>query len=221
MYNNVSNKVLASIAVVALFVTVMGTLLSINRITGEGHLAIIGYAVTNETGGNVSFTINDINWINFSQSRCSWGSGYARKTCKLNTSPYINASGCSSGFTTTNCAPLQIKNIGNNNCSLNITFKNSSAFIGGANAKISYKLQNGTGTTNTLPGCTLSTNFSRFVTANWVKVTKTYYSNITCDKFYYGVNQNTITLQVQVEFDAAATTGFRINKIIATGKPKI
>ncbi|MFH0978273.1 MAG: hypothetical protein V1837_03130 [Candidatus Woesearchaeota archaeon] len=215
----ISNRTLAILLIAAIIITLGGSLISLNRLAAVQNIA--GFATANITRGNVTLTISDINWINFSQARCNWGSGYATTMCKLNTSPYINASGCSPGFSTVNCLPLQIKNIGNNNCSLNITFKNNSEFIGGANTKLFYKLQNGTGATNIRPGCTLSTNFSRFVSADWVKVTKEAYSNITCDKFYFGVNQNTITLQVQVEFDAAARTGVRTNTIIATGKPKV
>ncbi|MFH0978271.1 MAG: hypothetical protein V1837_03120 [Candidatus Woesearchaeota archaeon] len=215
----ISNKTLTILLISAIVVSIGGSLISLNKLSGIKPGAA-GFASANKTVGNISLTISDVNWINFSQARCNWGTGYATRTCKLNTSGYINTSGCSTTFQACTEA-LELRNIGNNNCSLNITFKNSSAFVGGTNAHLFFKMLNGTRTGSTATaGCVLSTNMSKFVN-DWVEVTHEGWSNITCDRFYYGVSANTISLHVQVSFDGTAPLGLKRNTVIATGKPKI
>jgi len=218
----ISNKTIAILLISAIIITLGGTLISINKLATMKNIQITGMlGTTNITRGNVTLTINDINWINFSYPRCNWGTGYALKQCTLNTSGYKNSSGCAATFTACSSA-LEVKNIGNNNCSLNITFKNSSNFIGGANAHLYFKMVNGTKDTPALnPGCRgVQTNMSKF-NQRWESVRREGYSNITCDRFYYGASKNTISIHIQVDFDATAKTGLRYNIITATGKPKV
>jgi len=212
----ISNQTLALLLIIALVISLGGTLLSLQKM-GQ-PIAITGLAGSNVTRGNFTLTVSDVTWINFSRKSCSFGTGYAigGNPCKMNTSGYENLSGCSTGFTGAGCNfPLEIKNIGNNNVTLNLTFKNSSAFLGGASAQVWFKMLNGTSTL-TNPGCRQrNTNMSKF--ASWREISRAWWSNRTCDRFTFGTGQNTVSIHMQVRFGPDALTGQRINLITAIG----
>jgi hypothetical protein len=221
----ISNKTIVVLLIGAIIISLGGTLISLNKLAKIKTVSITGFAPgdRNVTSGNVSLTISDITWINFSLKMCYLGSGYVtRNKCELNSSGSTNGyniSACSPSFGVTNtCTGLQIKNIGNNNVSLNISFKNNSAFIQPAGGEIWFKMMNGT-TTGTNQGCLEASgtrklgNFER----KWNEVVRAGETNTTCSRFFYGNTANTVSIHLRVRVQQGVPQGVKQNVITATG----
>ena len=218
----ISNRTLTILIITAIVISLGGTLVSLNKLgqVKVRQVSFTGFAGTNMTYGNVTLTISDITWINFSRKTCNWGSGMAigGNPCKMNTSNYKNLTSCASSFAL--CAdPLELKNIGNNNVTLNLTFKNSSAFLGGATAQVWFRMVNGTGALANAGCRNRNTNMSKF--ASWREISRAWWSNRTCDRLTFGTGQNTVSIHIQVRFGPDALAGQRVNQITAIGVTKI
>jgi hypothetical protein len=223
--DEISNRTLAMLLIGAIVISLGGTLISLNKLGKMKAITITGLApgTVNQTSGNVSLEIRDITWINFSVRRCNFGSGYVVKnTCDLNSSGWENSTdpgGCSPEWdTTSTCtSPLEIKNIGNNNVTLNITWANSSKFMQSSGGKLYFKMLNGTGA-GLYGGCTTSGGSLAKFYNSWREVTAEHQHNVTCDRFYYGQNRNVMSMHIKVSFTQLATKGYKSNLITAVGK---
>jgi hypothetical protein len=229
--DEISNKTLAILLLGAIVISLGGTLISLNKLGKIREQGVTGFAGTNTSRGNISLTIQDVTWINFSVKKCMWGTGYAYKPagCWLNTTPdaanFMNATACL-GFTQGGCnGPLVLKNIGNNNVSLNLSFSNTSAFLTGINTLLQFKLHNSSGTGAvdwSSGGCTRGGanggNMTKFNNI-WRNVTAAR-SNVTCDRFYFGNGRNTINMYIKIMFGQSAISGTKQLLITAVGKTK-
>jgi hypothetical protein len=223
---DVSNKTVAILLMVALIISLGGALISLNRLTGARTIGITGLASgdKNVTLGNLSVTVSDITWLNYTQRKCFMGSGYVlRNKCELNSSGSTNgynASSCSTTFGSTNTCtlPLEIKNIGNNNVTLNITFKNNSAFLQPTSGELWFKMVNGTKDFNSQgcreAGTKTMQNFDR----KWQQVFSAGQGNMTCQRFYYGFGANIVSIHLRIRIAQGAPAGYKQNVITAQGK---
>jgi hypothetical protein len=226
--SDISNRTLAFLLIAALVISLGGTLVSLTRLEQVKHIGITGFAGTNTTRGNVSVTIQDVTWINFSTKKCNWGTGYVLKgTCWMNGS-WKNATSCAPSWSSTACTTgLILKNVGNNNVSLNLTWSNNSAFLTGTGASLQFKVLNGSTSVPTSwsdGGCTrgLSAgtwNMTKFNNI-WRNVTAAR-SNMTCDRFTFATGRQTITIHVLVGFTQSATSGFKQVILTAVGETKV
>jgi len=203
-------------------------MLTLNKLNNNKELRIIGMASNdiNKSYGNVSLTISDITWLNFTIKNVSFGRGTVlanSKTCDLNSTGFVNASGACQAWVNTAANGLVIKNIGNNNVTLNLTWRNYSRFFSKtATARLAFKIINGNRTIGSTPGCKgqTMTSFNRF-NNTWQQVgTHEWWSNITCDNMYYGATANAITVHVKITIpgDPQVLTGVRRNTLMAVGK---
>jgi hypothetical protein len=226
----ISNKTVAIILVAAIIISLGGTFLSMNKLSAQRNMEITGFAPgdKNQSVGNVSLTVSDITWLNFSQRKCYFGSGYLTGVaCTLNTSATaaggVNSSGCSTGFVGSwACtAPLDIKNIGNNNVTLNISWKNNSAFVDSVNGQLWFKMMNGSGAAQAGHGCLEGSAGQAMDKFNnqWQRVFTAYQHNLTCSRLYYGNSANSVSMWLKVKFTQAGTSrGYKQNIITAIGK---
>ena len=129
---DISNKTLALVLVVALVVSMTGTLLSLNRLQSIGIRGITGRAGSDQ--GNVTLTVSSaaslifrINAINFGSGTINTSAGV--NNCTMDSMGNRNA-GCASFTTVTQ--GLVLENDGNENLSVTMNSTvNSTDFIGG------------------------------------------------------------------------------------------
>lgn len=223
--DEISNKTLAILLVGAIVISLGGTLISLNKLGKVRTVTITGLAPgdVNRTEGNVSLTISDITWINFSVATCNFGAGYVRQnTCTLNSSGYEDiGNGCSPEWATSNVCtvPLEIRNIGNNNVSLNISWQSNDSFIQPSGAMLWFKMLNGTAFAGTpTAGCRgQDAQMLKFFN-KWERVYRDNQHNVTCSQFYFGGGQNIVSMHIEVNFTQAAMAGAKENIITAYGK---
>jgi hypothetical protein len=132
---NMNNKTLAIILVVAVLVSITGTLVSLNKLQ---TVSLAGHVTSNDTG-TASVTISRSVILRFAIDTIEFGSGSVNATipCNLtiNNSATITKAGGCNGFNATNAPRADtfiLENAGtvNLNVTLNIS-KNSTSFIGG------------------------------------------------------------------------------------------
>jgi hypothetical protein len=226
--DEISNRTLAILLVGAIIISLGGTLVSLNKLGQMKTVTMTGLPTgqaignTNQSLGNVSLQIQDITWINFTVKRCNFGTGYVLGTvCNMNSSGHKSPtggcspewnpqSGCNSDFT--------IKNIGNNEVYLNITWSASGVtFLGDPAGALLFRMRNGsngsTGFSGLNPGCRKT-----MLPTTWAKVTAANYHNKTCANLTYATGFNAISIQVQVNFTKLASKGFKSERITAIGK---
>ena len=138
---DLSNRALAVFLLVAITVSIGGTLLSISRFED----GITGHMADNATG-QVNFTIQNSFSLRFVNGNIPFGTGYVNSSsgCQMGTNnspPTSDPNGCNSFNTTVHTLNLTIENDGNiaANVSLNFT-ANATGFIGGTAPSFQYRV---------------------------------------------------------------------------------
>ena len=202
----ITNKTLAVFLVVAVVISVGGTILSLDRI-GNLRIQTTGFA-TSSTQGNATINVTSQTSIRFSINSVDFGAGsvnttggYNNCTMSLNDTAVFTKVGCLS-FNANNAAgpSFVIENDGGTyvNLTLNST-KNAASFIGGTNPAFEYAIYQ-----NETSSCKLSiyneSNVST-VAANVVNI---------CQNLSYLDTEDTLRIYVRVRipYDApiVATT---------------
>ena len=134
--NNVSNRTLVYLLMVAIVISLVGTLVSLSKL---GELGITGYDTANITG-EVELNIGGTCAISMSGSNVNFETGPVNESnCVLNTSGTgSKSSGCGPGIVLQGHG-LNFTNDGNENISLNITINESAATLFGGNSP-SFKI---------------------------------------------------------------------------------
>lgn len=146
---DLSNKTLALLLLVAISISIFGTLNTLSRF---GETGITGRVVSDNITGKTNFTISSQLSIRFVQNVVDFGSGYvngSHTTCVMGTNSTQVAPGdtmhAASGCVDFNrpSGNLTIENDGNllANVSLNFT-RNATDLIGGTNPSFKYKVIN-------------------------------------------------------------------------------
>ncbi len=192
---DISNKSLAMFLLVAVIVSVTGTLYSIDKLQGGGA---VGYATMNETG-KTNFTISNQLSIRFTDlTVMQFGNGYVNDSipsgvCVINSTMDAAAigaaaSGCIGFNTTISSRNLTVENDGN--VLANVTFnftKNSTSFIGGTNPSFQFLIVNNqTGSCrNILNGSTWTdVNINGVNGSSGIRVCNMFNTSDTNDTFY-------------------------------------
>ena len=214
--DEISNRTLAILLVGAIVISLGGTLISLNKLAAVKTVSLTGFA-TNVSTGKVNLTIASVTWINFTQKFCQMGSGFAVVRCKMNSSGYKNATGCAATFSPqTGCAqPFEIKNIGTDNVTLNISFQyNNTGFLSATNSRFQFKIQNRSIAAESNGGCTTKAGVAW---NTWYDLGRLKY-NTTCTRLWFQTGRNYMIMDVQVTFDQTITGGVKSNTITAYGK---
>jgi hypothetical protein len=133
-----SNKTLAWLVVVIIVVSLGGTLISINSITGPNG---VGHVTSNATG-NASVSISSVTQLTFKTAALDFGTGQVNGSagnnyqCNMSNNgsgSIVKTSGCSSTFNSTNLGgSLVIENTGNTALNVSLNFSaNAANFLGG------------------------------------------------------------------------------------------
>lgn len=117
--NNITNKTVVYLLIVAIFVSLVGTLVSLSKL---GELSITGLAGASNISGEVNLTIGDTCAITMTGNSINFGSGGINHTdgCILNTSDGSKSHGCGDGLLAVTDG-INFTNTGNLNISLNFT----------------------------------------------------------------------------------------------------
>ena len=136
--DSISKRTLVYLLIVAIFVSLMGTLLSLNKL---GELDITGLTLGNDTGV-VNLTISSSCSVSMTGTDIDFGSGTVNGSrCALNTSSGTKSTGCKD-FAAIHHG-LNFTNDGNENISLNITSNvTADSFLGGASPFFKIKANN-------------------------------------------------------------------------------
>ncbi len=209
---DMSNKSLALILVVAIVVSLGGTIISLNKLS---QLGITGLAPTDT--GTANLTISSQIHINFDVNNVNFGSGYIDGgvgTCVLDTNGTSNSSpdnNCA-GFTL-NPSPFLINNTGNQDVSLELRSSYvASNYTGGTGAEFQWWLDDGPGESATVCDSENPTGFN-----GWSDVNNT--DHTVCTNFNYESDRDTLELHVRVLIpdDATEIGTERKATITATG----
>src|SRR3989344_2177630 len=134
MDNNKQNNLVLPLLIVALALTVIGMLASLDQLTGWGFF-LTGAAVNTSTGTS-NLTIPALTSIPNQYSNINFGSGYVSPSCTnctMDSNGTFNAACCIGGFASLSSGFL-LENTGNINLSVNYSCSGScvaSSFIGG------------------------------------------------------------------------------------------
>ena len=161
--NDVSNRTLIYLLMVAIVISLVGTLVSLSKL---GELGVTGFAGASNSTGQVNLTVGDTCSIIMSGDDVNFGTGGINHSsgCQLNTSNgYKNIDGCGDGILASNYG-LNFTNTGNQNISLNITVNVTAAILFGGTSP-SFKIN----ANNTESG---ACNDGNFALGNWVEVTQ-------------------------------------------------
>ncbi len=193
---DISNKGLALILLVAMVISVGGTIFTLSKLDSYG--GSIGYVTVNETG-KTNFSITSSLSIRFTDlTVMQFGAGYVNDTipsgnCVINSTMDAAAigaaaSGCIGFNTTISSRNLTIENDGNilANVSFNFT-KNATNFIGGTTPSFQFLIKNNeTGSCGTIMNGSTWTevNINGANGSSGVRVCNMFNTSDTNDTFY-------------------------------------
>jgi hypothetical protein len=133
--SELSNKTIVILLVVALVISIGGTLLSLNKVN-----QITGMITS---AGNVTLTITSLSSVNVTVKTVNFGSGYvdaACNNCTMDTLGSIDTA-CCKVFSVTGQTGLVVENSGNTNLSILANFDRAAlAFLGGSIAPPKFKM---------------------------------------------------------------------------------
>ncbi len=200
---DISNKTMALLLVAAMFVSLGGTMVTLNSI-GSG---ITGYAPSDAGTANITIA-SDIS-IEFTTAQIDFGSGFTNDSgagmehCTFDTNGTDPAGDCvnfNSGL-----APFVIENIGNQDAALALQFDdNAAGFIGGTTPGFEYFVQNGEAGSCT--GTIAPTSFTTIDTS----------SNSACTVFEFEEANDELNVHINVSIPQDAPTATNTVTLTAT-----
>jgi len=204
-----SNKSLAFLLVVAIVISVGGTMISLTRLNS---LQYTGFTLSNSPQGTANLTINSSLVLTFVVSNVDFGTGYTNDTgagmeyCIIDTNG-TNPSGDCVGFNS-NVGPFELQNDGNRNLTVTLSAnKNASDFITGTSPVFQFFVENNA----TAPGCA-SPQPSSWTNANTSTPT------ICPSKgFDYTDGSDVMDIHVKVSIPQDATPGSKTAIFTASG----
>lgn len=198
----VSNSAIFYLLIGVVFVSLLGTVTVLNELGSSdvtGHATSVGYT---------NLTVVSRTEINFTANQIDFGAGYVDYSCNNCTMDSEGGmdSACCNNFTTVSDG-FTIKNIGNNNVSLNLSFaKDADSLLGGTSSINSYQYKasnaNDAGCTGTLDP---------------TSYTEVSGSNIVCDEFTYGVGHDEMNVDIRVVLPYDSDLGTLTDTVTATG----
>ena len=211
---DMNNKTLAVFLVIAISISLFGTIISLNKLNKLGGTT--GFATSN-TNGLTTLTINSTASLVFTVATVNWTEGYVNSTgdnyCNLTTGIAPVASQCT-GFST--AYALQLRNDGNVNLSsVSLWFqKNATNFIGPTSGAVPINpLFQYNVTQNEANTCALGNT----VSVNWTNVNDTDPGSVICNDMQYANSNDELNISIRVTIPANAPTGSKSSIVYAVG----
>jgi len=214
MGEDLSNKSLSILVIIALVISFGGTLIFYSKLQG---ININAAATTDQAVARINITSRAS--INFTIDRVDWGTGSVNESasyCTLNTEGLNPASNCTNFTTVTQ--GLRLENDGNRNVALNISTNNTPAqFIGGFNPVYQWKFTNNESDSCGSQGVGSScvTNATALQPQNYSTVSTT--PTQVCPCFRAADPSDLIGIELQIRVPADSYTGLRDSTITAVG----
>jgi len=207
---DLSNKTLAFLLVVAIVISLGGTIISLNRLNQLGFMGLTLY----NTSGTTNFSLQSSVSIIFRTTLVNFGTGYVNANgtgCDITTNATTgwNTTGnCLGGLT--NTSPFIIENNGNVNVSLGLNSSaNASTFVTGSVPTPLFQWAVSNNETNSCYG-TLSDQ--TWTNVNWSGGPKT-----VCTNLSFADANDTIRLDIKVLIPEDAPQSLHIATIMAQG----
>ncbi|MFH1649851.1 MAG: hypothetical protein ABIA93_04840 [Candidatus Woesearchaeota archaeon] len=214
---NTTNKTLAIFLVLAIVVSIGGTLLTLNQLQkatgGTGKV----------TAGKVDLTVDPQASV-ITLFNVSFGTGTISSTTYLTTETDLSALGftaCDSGDT---CGGLVLENDGNVN--INVTMYSdvtAATFIGGTSPAYKYTMANGTNSgaasdaAGAEPGCVNSTGVAHFMDAVYAAVPQgSGNAELICANFTFADANDVIRVEFNITIPDDAPTGAKTSALTFT-----
>ncbi|MFH1211804.1 MAG: hypothetical protein V1659_02625 [Candidatus Woesearchaeota archaeon] len=216
---DVSNKTLAVFLAVTIIVTLVGTFVSIDKLTSIEKFAVTGMATGNETDtGTATLSISSTARLIFHDDAIDWGSGYVNTTggnlfCNLTTTSSNDGNAYCVGLSS-QADGLTLRNDGNS--VFTSVWLNSShtaaTFIGGSNPSLKIKA--------TEEGATACTGTLNFSTMTEVAAAFTAFPGpkLCTDGFNYNESIDDIYIAVNLTVPYNSLTGARTVTFTAMGE---
>ncbi len=194
-----STDLLMIVAVIAVAFAAINLMVTINKV-GD-FKSLTGFASDTDTG-TANLTIGSSIMLNFTVANISWGTGtIPAGGCELNT---VGGMTCT-GFATLSSG-LILENIGNVNCSVNLTSnKDADSFIGGASPTFEWKVSESEG-----GSCAIGTSITSFTTIPEAT------TQLACENFNYDTT-DTLEIDLNITIPQDATPEPKSAVITATG----
>jgi len=226
---DISNKTIMTILAVALIVTVMGTLVSVSKLSSLGTTQLLSGAATSSASGTSYINITSATSITNDISTIDFGQGYVNSSgtnCSMVSDGHVNDTGANCmGFSNVSSGFL-IENTGNVNVSVNMTCSGNctaAQFIGGTSPKFKFTVRPNSGrainsemgTLDSSASCNNLFGVASYAGLNnlWTDVTTTsiglcgedYAGNYTMD-FTDSQDAFVVDINVSIPVDAPATS---------------
>ena len=200
---DISNKALALVLVVAVVVSIGGTLISLNKLDA---FTVTGLPIQDAIA---SLEIEGSIAIDFVVDAVNFGSGYAIPnasagitTCDITTDGVFNTTGYCFGFED-NLDPFLLRNIGNTAVQLDIEFsQNAAGFITGTGAELEFYIEN-----EEALSCSAGLAPAAFANVN---------NQTICTTFNHESSNDEINIHLRALIPADAQTGVRTNTVTVT-----
>ncbi len=204
MMQDISNRTLAMLLVVAILVSLGSSFYAINKIGRMpfGGPPISGLAVLTDENATISLTVASLTAVNFTTYTIAWGSGAVdagNDACWIDSkgltgtsqTQYDNVFGTSSGICSTDgfdsqTGGLILENIGNSNVSLNVSCgKTAASFLGGTEPFYVYNVSEGSDSSEV---CSRDDDLNWFYTNNSMEMIGRYLNCTAINATYGGVS---------------------------------
>jgi type II secretory pathway pseudopilin PulG len=214
MGEDLSNKVIMALAIIAIIMSLSGTFMFYSKMKGE---KITAAATTTQALARLNITSRAS--INFTISRIDWGSGYVNDTalyCQLNSEGLNNPANCTN-FTTVS-EGFRLENDGNRNVELNLSSNNTAAqFIGGTNPIYQWKFLNNESDSCGSHGIGSSCVINSSALTPQVYTTVSTAPILACPCFRASDTSDLLNVELQIRVPSDSYTGLRETVITAVG----
>ena len=208
---DLSNKTLAFLLVVAIVISLGGTIVSLNKLN---KITVTGLATQYNTSGTTNFSLQSSVSIIFRVANVNFGTGYVNANgtgCDITTnatSGWNTTGNCLGGLT--NASPFIIENNGNVNVSLGLNSSaNASVFIGGT---VPAPVFQWAVSNNETSSCYGTLSDQAWTNVNWSGGPKT-----VCTNLSFADANDTIRLDIKVLIPEDAPQSLHIATIMAQG----
>jgi hypothetical protein len=205
-----TDNFLLIVAVIAVAISVLGAGLTYNYLTSFRN-KLTGFATDT---GTVNLSVESTVAINFTTDIINWGSGQVnagQANATLNTAG--GATNVTNGNWTGNTAGFILRNIGNKNATVNLSFGTDAAgLLGGTSPKYEFNVTDQAGFTscfNSTGGTGNLGYLGLFQTANTTV-------SVICSSFPYTDTNDTLRIDIKVIIPSDSKTGALSDTITAT-----
>jgi len=207
---DISNKSVAFLLVVAIVISLGGTIFSLNKLN---QLGFTGLAFSNSPQGTANLTVNSSLVLTFVVSNVDFGTGYTNDSgagmehCVMDTNGSANSADCI-GFNS-GVSPFVLRNDGNKDLNVSISAnKNATTFLGGTNPVFQFFVEdNGTE----------SGSCSSPQQTVWTDMNTTSVDMCGTSGLNYEDSTDELRIHIKVSVPQDATPGAKTTTLIAAG----